>query len=207
VGTLETHPDTQSANAIRLLLLTGARRGEVLGMKWPDLVFGMKPTWRRANLRPQPSAAVPVCVFNGLAQTVGALPPPLLASALPSALLATVRRVAAAKPLTELGFGIDADDADAADGCAPAFLGAKECETRTLELIVSVLREVQYECRDRKPDLDGRLIGIPLVGSVSGRWSDQVAHQRGAGQAVAGVQVRRASLRSTIDNGDRSARF
>jgi integrase len=47
VGTLETHPDTQSANAIRLLLLTGARRGEVLGMKWPDLVFGMKPTWRR----------------------------------------------------------------------------------------------------------------------------------------------------------------
>jgi integrase len=47
VTTLETHPDTRSANAIRMLLLTGARRGEVLGMKWSDLVFGRKPEWRR----------------------------------------------------------------------------------------------------------------------------------------------------------------
>jgi integrase len=30
-------PDQQAANALRLLLLTGARRGEVLGMRWADV--------------------------------------------------------------------------------------------------------------------------------------------------------------------------
>jgi hypothetical protein len=59
----------------------------------------------------------------GLAPTVGALSLP--PSALPSASLATVRRGAAAKPLAELDFGIDADDADGADGCTPAFSGAE----------------------------------------------------------------------------------
>jgi hypothetical protein len=38
---------------------------------------------------------------------------------------ATVRRGSAAKPLAELDFGIDADDADGADGCAPAFSGVE----------------------------------------------------------------------------------
>lgn len=37
VQALAEHPDQQSANAIRLLLLTGARRGEVLAMQWADL--------------------------------------------------------------------------------------------------------------------------------------------------------------------------
>lgn len=31
---LATHPEKTSANAIRLLMLTGARRGEVLGARW-----------------------------------------------------------------------------------------------------------------------------------------------------------------------------
>jgi hypothetical protein len=56
---------------------------------------------------------------KGLVRTVGALPPPL-----PSASLATVRRGSAAKPLAELDFGMEADDADGEDGCAPAFSGA-----------------------------------------------------------------------------------
>jgi integrase len=34
---LAGHPDKQAADAIRLLLLTGARRGEVLGMRWADV--------------------------------------------------------------------------------------------------------------------------------------------------------------------------
>ena len=34
---LTIHPDRDAANAIRLLLLTGARRGEVLSMRWADL--------------------------------------------------------------------------------------------------------------------------------------------------------------------------
>ena len=34
---LDTHPSRAAANAIRLLLLTGARRGEVLGAKWDAL--------------------------------------------------------------------------------------------------------------------------------------------------------------------------
>ena len=34
---LAQHPDQQAANIFRLLLLTGARRGEVQGMRWSDL--------------------------------------------------------------------------------------------------------------------------------------------------------------------------
>jgi integrase len=34
---LATHPERASANAVRLLLLTGARRGEILGMRWDEL--------------------------------------------------------------------------------------------------------------------------------------------------------------------------
>lgn len=36
LAAMNAHPDRQSINAIRLLLLSGARRGEVLGMKWSD---------------------------------------------------------------------------------------------------------------------------------------------------------------------------
>ena len=40
---LAAHPKRVSANAIRLLLLTGARRGEVLGARWGqfDLAAGV----------------------------------------------------------------------------------------------------------------------------------------------------------------------
>lgn len=40
---LNVHPETSSANAIKLLMLTGARRGEVLGATWDmfDLVDGI----------------------------------------------------------------------------------------------------------------------------------------------------------------------
>jgi integrase len=37
LAALAKHPDLRSANTIRLLILSGARRGEVLGMKWRDL--------------------------------------------------------------------------------------------------------------------------------------------------------------------------
>jgi integrase len=38
---LAKHPDKGAANAIRLLLLTGARRGEVLVMRWDDVAHGV----------------------------------------------------------------------------------------------------------------------------------------------------------------------
>jgi len=38
---LAKHADRQAADAIRLLLLTGARRGEVLGMRWADVEDGV----------------------------------------------------------------------------------------------------------------------------------------------------------------------
>ena len=37
---LAAHPDRAAANVFRLLLLTGARRGEVLGARWADLDLG-----------------------------------------------------------------------------------------------------------------------------------------------------------------------
>jgi integrase len=39
---LATHPDKQIANIIRVLLLTGARRGEVLAMRWDDVELNKK---------------------------------------------------------------------------------------------------------------------------------------------------------------------
>jgi integrase len=37
VAALAEHPDKQAANIVRLLLLTGARRGEVLAARWADI--------------------------------------------------------------------------------------------------------------------------------------------------------------------------
>ena len=69
--------------------------------------------------RPHPFSAL---FSNGLVRTVGALPP--------SALLATVRRAEAAKPLPGLDFGGGADDADGADGCVPLFSGTANAGAR-----------------------------------------------------------------------------
>ena len=38
---LAKHPDKEAADAIRLLLLTGARRGEILAMRWEDVENGV----------------------------------------------------------------------------------------------------------------------------------------------------------------------
>jgi integrase len=44
--------DHQSAKAIQLILLTGARRTEVTSMRWTDLVLGgERPEWRRKGFR------------------------------------------------------------------------------------------------------------------------------------------------------------
>ena len=45
---LAAHPDQHVANAVRLLLLTGARRGEVLGMTWGQVDFE-SGTWTKPS--------------------------------------------------------------------------------------------------------------------------------------------------------------
>ena len=46
---LAEHPDKQTANIVRLLLLTGARRGEVLAMRWADVDLGTGVWTNRAQ--------------------------------------------------------------------------------------------------------------------------------------------------------------
>jgi integrase len=43
--------DSASANAIKLLLTTGARRGEVLELQWGEITFGEQPNWNRRGLK------------------------------------------------------------------------------------------------------------------------------------------------------------
>src|SRR5262249_39639052 len=50
---LAKHPDKQSGNVFRLLLLTGARRGEVLAMRWADIDFGAKLWSKQASTTKQ----------------------------------------------------------------------------------------------------------------------------------------------------------
>jgi integrase len=46
IKALAVHPDKRAANIIRLLMLTGARRGEVLAMRWADIDVG-NGTWTK----------------------------------------------------------------------------------------------------------------------------------------------------------------
>ena len=61
VAALAEHPDRQVADAIRLLLLTGARRGEVLGMRWGDIdltagKWSKTPSSTKQNTTPRGAA-------------------------------------------------------------------------------------------------------------------------------------------------------
>jgi integrase len=73
-GVLATHPEKASANAIRLLLLTGARRGEVLGATWDqfDLAAGVwtKPaaTTKQGRLHRVPLSAPALALLAEMRQ-------------------------------------------------------------------------------------------------------------------------------------------
>ena len=121
-----------------------------------------------------PSAAVPALDFNGLARTVGALPRPL-----PSASLATVRRSGAAKPLAGLDFGAGADDADGADGCAPAFSGAEW-------LGVVVMRMIRVRARPSR----SKPISMPILRRKVAARRSRPASARGLSGQVLDLATR-----------------
>ena len=50
VAVLRDHPNQQSARAIALLMLTGSRRGEVLGLRWNEIDFE-RGIWRKPKGR------------------------------------------------------------------------------------------------------------------------------------------------------------
>lgn len=73
---LAKHADKQAADIIRLLLLTGARRGEVQGMKWADLDL-VAGVWTKpgATTKQKTEHRVPISeaarlLLNGLRETV-----------------------------------------------------------------------------------------------------------------------------------------
>ena len=69
---LAEHPDQQAANVFRLLLLTGARRGEVLAAKWADIDLAagvwVKPgaTTKQKTLHRVPLSAPARQLLSGL---------------------------------------------------------------------------------------------------------------------------------------------
>jgi integrase len=71
-GALAAHPEQSSANAVRLLLLTGARRGEVLGATWDqfDIPLGVwtKPaaTTKQKKLHRVPLSAPALQLLSGM---------------------------------------------------------------------------------------------------------------------------------------------
>jgi integrase len=50
VEVLENHPNQQSARSIQLMLLTGSRRGEVLGLRWSEIDFE-RGNWTKPSSR------------------------------------------------------------------------------------------------------------------------------------------------------------
>ena len=69
---LAAHPERTSANAVRLLLLTGARKGEMLAAQWPDIDFEtgawVKPaaTTKTAKLHRVPLSAPALALLVGM---------------------------------------------------------------------------------------------------------------------------------------------
>jgi integrase len=63
LAALADHPDKQAVNIIRILLLTGARRGEVFSMRWADLADGVwskPPSSTKQNKHHQVPLSAPV---------------------------------------------------------------------------------------------------------------------------------------------------
>jgi integrase len=68
VAVLRDHPNQQSARAIALLMLTGSRRGEVLGLRWNEIDFD-RGIWRKpkGRVKQKKASTVPL---NSQALTV-----------------------------------------------------------------------------------------------------------------------------------------
>ena len=57
IKALAEHEDRQAADIIRLLLLTGARRGEVLAMRWADVDLS-EGTWSKPPSSPSSASTI-----------------------------------------------------------------------------------------------------------------------------------------------------
>lgn len=70
---LAEHPERVSANAVRLLLLTGARKGETLAARWPDFDLASGGTWSKpgsttktARLHRVPLSGAGLALLSGM---------------------------------------------------------------------------------------------------------------------------------------------
>jgi integrase len=152
VAALANHSDQQAANVVRMLMFTGARRGEVLSMRWADVDMG-EGTWTK------PAASTK----SGRDHSV-----PLSAPAL--ALLAKIRADAGKRPLGTYVFPGDGE---------AGHLGSLKKSWRSLCKAAGIIESLRIH--DLRHSFASQLASsgasLPLIGALLGHSSPTTTHR------------------------------
>lgn len=152
VAALAKHPDQQAANVVRMLLFTGARRGEALSMRWADLDLA-EGKWSKP----------PSSTKTNIAHEV-----PLSAPA--RALLAEIRDAHGKRPLGTYVFPATAGEA--------GHLGSIKKSWRALTKAAGISGLRVHDLRHSHASiLASGGASLPLIGALLGHSSPQTTHR------------------------------